>query len=99
MWYHFAFGDFVGVGWGRRGGRRRGWSVFVPRLTEPEQARLGLSAAVGAGVRYPLTFFLYLQILSKPTLMNRNSSGFRALKCVLALIYLDLALPFFFSGS
>jgi len=97
MWYHFAF---LAISLALMGSAAAGLVLYLfPRLTEPEQARrwiVRLLLALACAI--PLTFFLYLQIPFKPTLMNRTEwfSGVQVLW--LALIYLDLALPFFLSG-
>ncbi|HNT76656.1 MAG TPA: hypothetical protein PKH77_16715 [Anaerolineae bacterium] len=97
MWYHFAF---LAISLSLMGSAVAGVVLYlIPSLSQPENARrwIGwLALALAAAV--PLTFLIYLQIPFKPVLMNRDQwfSGGQLLW--LAVIYLDLSLPFFLSG-
>lgn len=97
MWYHFAF---LAISMALMGSAIAGVTLyFVPRLTQPEQARRWISyATITLTLSIPLTFWLYLQIPFVPVLMNRTT-GFTATQVgYLALIYLLLSVPFFLSG-
>ncbi len=97
MWYHFAF---LAISLALMGSAVAGVVLYlVPRLAQPENARRWIGwLALALACAVPITFLIYLQIPFKPVLMNRDQwfSGGQLLW--LAVIYLDLSLPFFLSG-
>ncbi len=95
MWYHFAF---LAISLALMGSATAGVVLyFFPVLARPERARrwVGL-AALALAVLIPITFILYLQVPFHVALGRR---GFQREQILwLALIYLDLTVPFFLSG-
>ncbi|MFQ5419922.1 MAG: hypothetical protein ACE5EY_06120, partial [Anaerolineae bacterium] len=97
MWYHFAF---LAISLALMGSATAGVLMyFFPALTQPERAQkwMGRTAVVLA-LSVPLAFILYLQIPFEPVLMNRADWFSGGQIFWLALIYLDLAIPFFLTG-
>jgi len=95
MWYHFAF---LAISLALMGSAMAGVVLyFFPRLTRPEVARRWIDwAALGLAVSVPLVFLIYLQI---PFQVRLNRVAFPPQQVLwLALIYLDLTVPFFLSG-
>ncbi len=95
MWYHFAF---LAISLALMGSAAAGVVLyFFPRLTHPEAARRWIGwAALALAASVPIAFALYLRIpfrvrLDQPTLPLGQLLW-------LALIYLDLTVPFFLSG-
>ncbi len=96
MWYHFAF---LAISMALMGSATAGVVLyFFPRLTQPEQARhwIGLASLVLA-LAVPVTLTLYLRIPFQASLVRSNLPALQILW--LALIYLDLTVPFFLSGA
>lgn len=96
MWYHFAF---LAISMALSGSAVAGVVLyFFPQLTHPWQVGRWLGwAALALAVSVPLTFVLYLQIPFRPDL-NRTELPLEQV-LGLALIYLDLTVPFFLSGA
>jgi SAM-dependent methyltransferase len=95
MWYHFAF---LAVSLALMGSAVAGVVLyFLPAVARPENARrwIGL-AALGLALAVPLAFLIYLRIPFQVTLNRTGLSWLQAFW--LALIYLDLMVPFFLSG-
>ncbi len=95
MWYHFAF---LAISLALMGSAVAGVVLyFFPAVAKPEQARrwIGL-AALGLALSVPLTFLLYLNIPFQVNIRRLSLSFNQVLW--LALIYLDLTIPFFLSG-
>jgi ABC-type lipoprotein release transport system permease subunit len=97
MWYHFAF---LAISLALMGSATAGVFLYWhPELIEPRRARpwisrLSLLLALSA----PLSLWVYLQVPFAPALMNRTA-WFSPLKFFwLAIIFLNLAVPFFLSG-
>ncbi len=97
MWYHFAF---MAISLALMGSAAAGVMLyFFPKLTRPENARRWIGwLGTALAVLIPLTFILYLQIPFRPVLMNRRNWLSSQQMLWLLLIYLDLGIPFFFSG-
>ncbi len=97
MWYHFAF---LAISLALMGSATAGVLLyFFPRLSQPENAQRWMGyTAVALAVSVPVTFILYLQIPFEPVLMNRADWFSGGQIFWLALIYLDLAIPFFLAG-
>lgn len=100
MWYHFAF---LAISLALMGSAVAGVVLyFFPSATRPERVERWIAwAALGLALSIPLTFFIYLNIPFRVHL-NRMSLTldyglWRTLIC-LTVIYLDLIIPFFFSG-
>jgi hypothetical protein len=95
MWYHFAF---LAISLALMGSATAGVVLyFFPALTRPVRARRWIGvAAVALAILIPITFILYLQIPFQVTLGRRGFPREQVLW--LALIYLDLTVPFFLSG-
>lgn len=95
MWYHFAF---MAISLALLGGAVAGVWVYLlgPRLPARsirEQLAL-LAPLTSAGTL--LTFWVYLQIPFRAPQLAKGMTGTDVLK--LALIYVDLAIPFFLGG-
>jgi spermidine synthase len=95
MWYHFAF---LAVSLALMGSAMAGVVLyFLPQLAQPERAQrwIGL-AALALALSVPLALVLYLQIPFRAAL---GSGSFPPQQLFwLALIYLDLTMPFLISG-
>jgi hypothetical protein len=95
MWYHFAF---LAISLALMGSAIAGVMLyFFPAIAHPERVErwIGL-AALGLALSIPLSFILYLNI---PFRVQLNRLSLPPDQIVwLALIYLDLIIPFFFSG-
>ncbi len=96
MWYHFAF---LAISMALSGSAVAGVVLyFFPQLTHPRQVGRWLGwATLALAISVPLTFVLYLQIPFRPDLNRTELPLGQALW--LALIYLDLTVPFFISGA
>ncbi len=95
MWYHFAF---LAISLALMGSAMAGVVLyFFPHLTRPEIARRWIGwAALGLALSVPLTFVAYLHI---PFAVRLNRTSLPPQQILwLALIYLDLTVPFFLSG-
>ena len=95
MRYHFAF---LAISLALMGSAIAGVMLyFFPNLTRPAQARrwIGLAALVLA-LSVPVTFILYLQIPFQLTLGNSDFPSQQIF--YLALVYLDMTIPFLLSG-
>lgn len=95
MWYHFAF---LAVSMALLGSAVAGVVLyFFPQAAEPRRAERWLGwASLALALSIPLTFALYLQI---PFRVAINRTSFPPDQILwLALIYLDLTVPFFLSG-
>jgi hypothetical protein len=95
MWYHFAF---FAISMALMGSAVAGMALyFFPRLAAPGVARGAVhTAALGLALAVPLTFVAYLRI---PFQVNLGRTQFEPAQVLwLALIYLDLTVPFFLSG-
>lgn len=97
MWYHFAF---LAISLALMGSATAGVLLYLfPQMAEPDRAKRWIGrAATALALCVPLTFVLYLQIPFDPVLMNRAGFFSGAQLFWLALIYLDLSLPFFLVG-
>jgi hypothetical protein len=96
MWYHFAF---LAVSLALTGSAVAGVVLyFFPHLARPDRVGRWLGwGAMALALSVPVTFVLYLQIPFRPDL---NRTGLPWSQVVwLALIYLDLTVPFFLSGA
>lgn len=94
MWYHFAF---LAVSMALTGSAVAGVVLyFFPQLASQADRVLGPSA-LALALSVPVTFILYLQIPFHPD-PNRTGMPVREMLW-LALIYLDLTVPFFLSGA
>ncbi len=95
MWYHFAF---LAVSMALMGSAIAGVTMyFFPRAAHPQQVGRWIGwAALGLAVSVPLTFLIYLHIPFRPELNRTELPLGQAFW--LALIYLDLTIPFFLSG-
>lgn len=94
MWYHFAF---LAVSMALTGSAVAGVVLyFFPQLARQADRVLG-PGALALALSVPLTFILYLQIPFQPDL-NRTELPWQQVLW-LALIYLDLTVPFFLSGA
>ncbi len=95
MRYHFAF---LAISLALMGSAMAGVILyFFPNLTRPAQVRrwIGL-AALALALFVPLTFVLFLQI---PFRLALKESAFPPQQIIyLALIYLDMTIPFLLSG-
>jgi hypothetical protein len=92
MWYHFAF---LAISLALMGSAGAGVALFLlPRLTVPETAPRWIErGALGLALSIPICLVLFLRVPFDTT------AGLSALQVLwLALIYLVLAIPFFFSG-
>jgi hypothetical protein len=95
MRYHFAF---LSISLALIGSAVSGAVLyFLPRLSEPQNARRWIGRlALLLAVSVPLTFLLYLHI---PLRIDQLREGLPAVQVLwLALICLDLTVPFFLSG-
>ncbi len=95
MRYHFAF---LAISLALMGSAMAGVLLyFFPNLTQPGRARRWIAlAALALALVVPLTFVLYLQI---PFQLTLSSSGVPSRQILyLALIYLDMTVPFLLSG-
>lgn len=96
MWYHFAF---LAISMALMGSAIAGIALyFVPGISRPQQAQRWMGwAALALAVCVPLTFVIYLHI---PVNLTLGRSGGLSAQQIgrLALIYLDLTVPFFLSG-
>lgn len=97
MWYHFAF---LAVSLALMGSAAAGvFLYFFPTLSQPKNAQRAIGwIGIALACLVPLTFLIYLQIPFQPVLMNRIAWMEAQQLLWLILIYLDLGLPFFFSG-
>lgn len=94
MWYHFAF---LAVSMALTGSAVAGVVLyFFPQLARQADRVLG-PGALALALSVPLTFILYLQIPFQPDL-NRTELPWQQVLW-LALVYLDLTVPFFLSGA
>jgi len=94
MRYHFAF---LAISLALMGSAMAGVILyFFPNLTQPEQARRWIGiGALALAISAPVTLILYLQIPFRLTL----DKGLAPLQILyLALIYLDMTVPFLLSG-
>lgn len=96
MWYHFAF---LAISMALMGSATAGVALyFLPGLARPEQARRWIgSAALALAVAVPVTLALCLHIPFQASLVRGSLPPGQILW--LALIYLDLTVPFFLSGA
>ncbi len=96
MWYHFAF---LAVSLALTGSAVAGVVLyFFPHLARPDRVGRWLGrGALALALSVPVTFVLYLQIPFRPDL-NRTELPWSQVVW-LALIYLDLTVPFFLSGA
>jgi len=96
MWYHFAF---LAVSLALTGSAVAGVVLyFFPHLARPDRVGRWLGwGALALALSVPITFVLYLQIPFRPDL-NRTELPWQQVVW-LALIYLDLTVPFFLSGA
>lgn len=96
MWYHFAF---LAISMALMGSAMAGIALyFLPDISRPQQAQRWIGwAALALAVCVPLTFIIYLHI---PVNLTLGRSGGLSAQQIgrLALIYLDLTIPFFLSG-
>ncbi|MFP4394506.1 MAG: hypothetical protein ACLFTI_04500 [Anaerolineales bacterium] len=97
MWYHFAF---LAISLALMGSAAAGvFLYFFPTLSQPKNAQRAIGwIGIALACLVPLTFLLYLKIPFRPVLMNRIAWIDTEQLLWLILIYLDLGLPFFFSG-
>lgn len=95
MWYHFAF---LSISMALMGSAVAGIVLyFFPHLTRPGQAQRWIGrGTLALALAVPITFVLYLQIPFNLTLARTSFSLQQV--AGLALIYLDLTIPFFLSG-
>ncbi len=94
MWYHFAF---LAVSLALTGSAVAGVVLyFCPQLARQADRVLGVGA-LALALSVPITFLLYLQIPFRPDL-NRTELPWSQVAW-LALIYLDLTVPFFLAGG
>lgn len=94
MWYHFAF---LAISMALMGSAVAGVVLyFFPQLARQADRVLGISA-LALALSVPITFILYLQIPLQPDL-NRTELPWQQVLW-LALVYLDLTVPFFLSGA
>ncbi len=95
MWYHFAF---LSVSMALLGSAIAGVVLyFFPQMRHPQEVERWLGGgALALALSVPLTFFLYLQI---PFHLGLNRTSIPPDQILwMALIYLDLTVPFFLSG-
>ncbi len=95
MWYHFAF---LAISLALMGSAVAGVVLyFFPSLTQPDRAQRWIGiAALALALSVPLTFLIYLRI---PFRVNLNRTSLPLDQALwLALIYVDLMVPFFLSG-
>ncbi len=94
MWYHFAF---LAVSMALMGSAVAGVVLyFFPQLASRADRVLGIGA-LALALSVPLTFILYMQIPFQPDLNRTELPAQQVLW--LALVYLDLTVPFFLSGA
>ncbi len=94
MWYHFAF---LAISMALMGSAVAGVVLyFFPQLARQADRVLGIGA-LALALSVPVTFILYLQIPFQPDL-NRTELPWQQVLW-LALVYLDLTVPFFLSGA
>ncbi|RME39609.1 MAG: hypothetical protein D6793_00850 [Thermoflexia bacterium] len=95
MWYHFAF---LAISMALLGSAVAGIVLyFFPQAAQPRLADRWLGwASLALALSIPLTFVLYLRI---PVRVTINRTAFPLEQALwLALVYLDLTIPFFLSG-
>jgi spermidine synthase len=95
MWYHFAF---LAISMALMGSAVAGVVLyFFPGLARPERAQrwIGL-AALALALSAPITFVLYLHVPFS-VVLGRSDFTFQQVAGI-AIIYLDLTVPFFLSG-
>mgnify|MGYP006287682473 CR=1 FL=1 len=97
MWYHFAF---LAISLALMGSAAAGvFLYFFPALSKPKNAQRAIGwLGIALACLVPLTFLLYLKIPFRPVLMNRTTWIDAQQLLWLILVYLDLGIPFFFSG-
>lgn len=97
MWYHFAF---LAISLALLGNAVAGVLLyFFPRLRQPERARRWLGwLALALSVAVPLTFLLY-RCIPFQIEVARAGSGWGMQTLWLALVIVDLMLPFLLVGA